>query len=754
MMNSTKNLMAGLLGMGAMLMAGDASAARVWTKKLATGVGGPAPIINANGTVQPQKNASPANEQGHSAFKMLTLPNGQKAVDIMTVWMSGAVPNQDRPNQCKVSVLRLTETTAPVTMLEPTQISGAGAAALAGGPQPETNNNADRPCNHPDIQTADIPGLAADQAAFMISRGTDSYNTNVQTRARMFLNTGAVISTANNGGGWQLLSNNNNNNIGAVRSAKLGAGLHAVGVNNNSDTADLYAVNLNINAAASGTNRMVTIERTDAQIVVDPSNIGRPYIQNIAPGEAIFMATESNNRPPEIGLSSATIKVRATDGQVQFLDGEDRNANGTLDRARLVVASRPNAPTRAERRYVQASYLFAGEQMPASGRLGKVSVSYWESDGGGNDGNNRQGGTRGQRPARGATKQYIQTFNVADETGRVSLNGSPMMITAVNGTHITVCTGQFGPAPTTPGASDPLEMAFLDLSITGAGVPTMGFAQKDAAGSWRQLATETKAVSSGLGDSGYLANLLGQDPNRSGRDFAECMGDVPNPGANKVDSTFRPNVDTFFLATYSGKDTNVETEKKNAQWLTLVPGRLNNFQPPVPVQSATATTGGGPVGGGATTGGQVGGGTTGGQQGGGGGGAQCVMGREACASFPSGDCYDGLRPDSAGICRRADGNGAGAGAGAGNGAGAGAGNGAGAAAAAATTTNNAAAATTTNNNVAAANNGAAAANNNAAATGGGDGGGSDGGCSSSETGSSGLTFMLLALIGLIIRRRS
>ena len=33
------------------------------------------------------------------------------------------------------------------------------------------------------------------------------------------------------------------------------------------------------------------------------------------------------------------------------------------------------------------------------------------------------------------------------------------------------------------------------------------------------------------GDSGYIANKYGQNPNTQGRDFLRCIGNVPNPGA-------------------------------------------------------------------------------------------------------------------------------------------------------------------------------------------------------------------------------
>jgi MYXO-CTERM domain-containing protein len=158
-------------------------------------------------------------------------------------------------------------------------------------------------------------------------------------------------------------------------------------------------------------------------------------------------------------------------------------------------------------------------------------------------------------------------------------------------THPTICSGKWG-------VDGKMTVGFVDASITGVGEPLLQTASYDPVTKFAQLDQFSQIWIVGFhADSGYLANLYGQNPNTQGRDFLRCMGDIPNPG-HGVAGGFMSTVETFFVAPHSGRQ---KDEKKNALFLSFVPAKVDVPTEPAPPQPVDP--GGGSTDPGTTSGG-------------------------------------------------------------------------------------------------------------------------------------------------------
>jgi hypothetical protein len=139
--------------------------------------------------------------------------------------------------------------------------------------------------------------------------------------------------------------------------------------------------------------------------------------------------------------------------------------------------------------------------------------------------------------------------------------------------HASVCSGGYGP-------NNALHLAVFDASITGSGLASAQWATFDVP--TRALTKVGRPLSLGAynGDSGYLANLYGQNPNNQGRDFMRCIGDVPNPGFG-IEGGNQPDVSTYFVFAYAGR---VGEEEKNSLFVSFLPATV-----PVPVEPVQHT---------------------------------------------------------------------------------------------------------------------------------------------------------------------
>jgi MYXO-CTERM domain-containing protein len=128
-------------------------------------------------------------------------------------------------------------------------------------------------------------------------------------------------------------------------------------------------------------------------------------------------------------------------------------------------------------------------------------------------------------------------------------------------THSSMCTGAFG-------ATGAYSGLHISASLTGTGI---GLAQSETydttAGTFATGPRLATTATYGA-DSGYLANLYGNNPNTQGRDFINCVA-LTNPGYGVADGYMNEAQTLFAMVTY-GRAT--DNNYKNSATLTLLPG--------------------------------------------------------------------------------------------------------------------------------------------------------------------------------------
>lgn len=351
----------------------------------------------------------------------------------------------------------------------------------------------------------------------------------------------------------QRISNNANNNEGAPDIAYNGAGQFTAGYLSTGGTDISYATGLVLHADGGP----VSLEQTYLKKVVTPANIGRPAIAAAGPNRSLFCAAKGDNRPPEVGVECA------------WLDAQ----SGDVLWKQIVAASEPN-----NKRYMN---------QPSVARLdyGRFGVNIQESSGAGKN-NNQKGSNISHLYILEPTDQ-----GYTEKAHKVGLGPFP--------THAAVCSGIYG-------SDAQRAVAIMNAPNTGVGLPWIQMAAFDAA-------TGLKADKSNLwqigyyGDSGYIANIYGQNPNTQGRDFLRCIGDVPNPG-HGLPNGYQKTVESFFVAPHAGR---IPGEPKNALFLGFVPGKTDKPVDPEPPQSVGETTSSSSSSSGSTTSSSSGGGAGG-----------------------------------------------------------------------------------------------------------------------------------------------
>lgn len=333
------------------------------------------------------------------------------------------------------------------------------------------------------------------------------------------------------------VSTNPNNNDGAPEIVYAGNGWFTAGYlsTNNNDTS--YALGLKLSDDGMSLEKMW---QTD---VVSPSNIGRPTIVNLSPTRSFFCAAQGDNRPPEDGIRCASLDVMT----------------GDLFGSAIVAKSEPE------------NKIYMNQPQLASLGNGRVALMVVQSDGAGKNNNNK-----------GANKTHLYALTPNDQSIQEEshlTNIGPYQV------HPTICSGKWGVTGETV-------IGMLDASPTGVGQPGLQLVHYDNITGLKPVDKFNDLWVVGFhGDSAYLANLYGENPNTQGRDFLRCMGDVPNPGY-KVDGGFMPTVESFFLTPHSGRQAN---EPKNALFLSFVPGKVDepvSPSPPEPVSTESSSTGG------------------------------------------------------------------------------------------------------------------------------------------------------------------
>jgi hypothetical protein len=314
------------------------------------------------------------------------------------------------------------------------------------------------------------------------------------------------------------VSNNNNNNQAAPDLAYVAPGKYVVGYydNNNQRT---YMRGLDV----SGT----TMTNTFLTVTTAPSNIGRPATRTIDGTNVLQCAAKGDQRPPEDGV------------ECTLVNGLD----GTIMWKQLIAKSDPGNKVY----YNSPSLDPLGD--------GRFAVSVWKSSGTGKN-NNRKGATQ------------AQLFIVQPTTGSLGVQTMMAGVGEYN-THAALCGGHYGTA-------DQPVTAIFDASVTGSGLAKLSFYSYDITSRTLTKVGST-AVTDKNGDSGYLANIYGNNPHTQGRDFMRCIGNVPNPGFG-VTGGFMSDTKSFFIAPSSGMK---DGQKKNSAFISFVPAVTTVAQPPV-----------------------------------------------------------------------------------------------------------------------------------------------------------------------------
>jgi len=334
------------------------------------------------------------------------------------------------------------------------------------------------------------------------------------------------------------ISANDNNNEGAPDIVYNGNGVFTAGY--------LSQGGQDISYARLLTKSGGSLQKGFLKNVVTPANIGRPSIVALSQTRSLFCAAKGDNRPPEDGVSCAMLDL----------------TTGNKIWQELIAPSNPSA------------HVYMNQ--PSLARLdgGRVALQVIESDGYGKKKNKK-----------GASMTHLFILEPNDLGSNVKTKKDGL---GPYQSHAALCSGAYGQGGAT-------RVGVFDASITGSGLATMSFAGYDTTTAdlgFDKLKDEW-VVGAYNGDSGYIANKYGQNPNMQGRDFLRCIGNVPNPGAG-VDGGFMPNVKTFFAVPYTGRKPD---EDKNALFLSFVPGHTTKpIEPEAPDPGEVGTTSGGSTG--------------------------------------------------------------------------------------------------------------------------------------------------------------
>jgi MYXO-CTERM domain-containing protein len=452
---------------------------------------------------------------------------------VVTIWMSSDVSEDDAPWQGKCSSVLLSPKDSPKVVVDQKQISAY--------------HNGDRLFNHP-IGAANGNARVGKYGTHIVyAFGSDGNvdgndNGNVQTYAGVINHMCEITQEPIR------ISENNNNNEGApagVFNQTMGGDSYfTFGYLSQGGNDVSYARGLVLHADG-------TLEKTYLTEVVTPANIGRPTIAAMSADRSFFCAAQGDNRPPEDGVRCA------------YLDA----MTGEVKTSKIVAASDPNAEPK----------IYMNQPQVALMDNGRVALMAMQSDGAGKNNNNK-----------GAQLSHLYMLEPTD--GGIQEDDHITNIGKYQ-THPTICSGKWG-------VDGKMTVGFVDASITGVGEPLLQTASYDPVTKFAQLDQFSQIWIVGFhADSGYLANLYGQNPNTQGRDFLRCMGDVPNPG-HGVAGGFMSTVETFFVAPHSGRQ---KGENKNALFLSFVPAKVDVPTEPAPPQPVDP--GGGSTDPGTTSGG-------------------------------------------------------------------------------------------------------------------------------------------------------
>jgi MYXO-CTERM domain-containing protein len=435
----------------------------------------------------------------------------------VVVMSAKQIPNRDEgPYQCRYFSWKMDPIAGPQRMVDGRLL---------------TNNRGNRPCNHPDLQYA-----GGTDMLFMFGTNDDN-QTNVQPYAQIL---DAMTGVAKSGR-TNLGDNNGNDGAGTATMLRVGATMDTLALPTSYPKRFVYCYNDNGNNADCTVSEIQgdgsVQNRARINDVIDPANIPRPFQQQISvDGKFVVTAAKGDQRPPEDGAYLRVINVA----------NPNAGNGGKLTNQQALMMSNEGREL-----YANSPEIAPG---PTADTFWMMNVT---SMGGGKDNDN--GGDKGAS----TFYAHVVKFNAENQLEILSTAGQVGHYAA----HGSLCNSSHGPDGVNAGV-------IVEAAITGSGpgVVTPIYYNAEA-----MTISEgpTKVTTPYSADSGYLANLYGNNPNNQGRDFVSCIGSVPNPGYGIENSfpSFRGAKTLIVTATY-GKE--YEEDYKNSMYIAFVPAHTPN----------------------------------------------------------------------------------------------------------------------------------------------------------------------------------
>lgn len=441
---------------------------------------------------------------------------------VATVYMSAKRQNGfDAPYQCNMSTFTIDAIQGPTMGVQDLLL---------------TNNDGDRPCNHPILK--DVDDSVAPNAFIFGYGSTDVNNNNVDLFAELRSTTGEKISNR------VILSNPNGSNDGAGDCSAVAGEPNKIMCcyNQNGETTECSGFRIE---ASNGDYPYQLVKDFERREVLAPTNIDRDkLVPGPRPGTVVNTIAYGDQRPPEYGAVALVIDYDAAD---QGNDGDQEEYRTMSWVMQSDTDSRP-------RMYANSPEVTLGPVVDGTQYYYIMNTS--------TDGNGKNGNDKGQSNA----YMHVGYFDANDQLVIEStLSGAGAWLT-----HSGLCAGNFG-------ADGSLSAAVVSASITGTGPGSIKPYSFDPA--TKSLLAGPNIVTTSLGvDSGHLANIYGNNPNNQGRDFTNCIGGIPNPGFG-VEGGYQPGVANFFFSTVGGMMDD-DLNGKNAGWYSFVPGHTPGCELP------------------------------------------------------------------------------------------------------------------------------------------------------------------------------
>ena len=422
------------------------------------------------------------------------------------------------PYQVSCSAYKLNDKAAPTQMVARQML---------------TNNRGDRSANHPKAALAQVGGqnvIVWGYGSQMDHNRTATYMSVTNEKCEKLLPDQLVSPEA------ELNSQDNgafdiaiNGSTDGGQSSVVSAAYLSTGGNNDAT----YFMGFTLTSVAG----LIKLNQTYApKMVVAPSNIGRPALLADGIDRAVLCASKDGNgsrRPAGGGVDCA--RMVTSTGDILW--------KGT------VVAAKMD-PDPYKREYMA---------QPTIAKLGDGTFALQVL---GSNGASKNGNTRN---IKGSNLAHLFHLKLNQGTEALEVKQS-IDAAAPYQTHAAICSGNFGvdskPTIAVVGAS-PIGIgraALLTVHFDAAAQQPFSF---DAKQDWWPV--------NWVGDSGYLANRLGENPGRQGRDFLRCIGDVPNPG-HGVKGGYMPDVKSFFVTAIPGR---IPGDPKNSLFVSFLPAETD-----------------------------------------------------------------------------------------------------------------------------------------------------------------------------------